>query len=432
MPTLISSKKFYIIFILTSVNLILSITIKSSFAWLFLIVIFLIFTWKEKNVYLTMILMPAMLFPVVPLVFKDFGFELIIPFLSDGLVDYAYAMKTYWIYFILIFIFYACFKIGTRTQVKGYNLSTNVMPFLFTVYAIGATAGLLVYIKVGGIPLLNISLRWSVDPKLVLLLMSHVVIMPALIACDTKKKYYKTYFVMFVFSIILLSGLGARNTIIKLFFSTFFTSMLCSLEIGKKLFRLAFFPIAVLFFGVGFLSKSSIYGVDDFIFLPFLFLYLDIAGTFYNFDSIIRNSDFFLGYFQDFRMFTGTILSLIPGVEAYYSNFHVTEIVNGDMFVRRLIDGESLFFPMSLSPTLFGVGYGSFGIVGSVLEISILGWFVGYNYKLSIVNPNFAFLGGVLGMIIFYGGYAGYVTPDNVYFLLLCIFVKFIMRAKFQ
>ncbi|TCS83368.1 oligosaccharide repeat unit polymerase [Tepidibacillus fermentans] len=291
---------------------------------------------------------------------------------------------TLFIYISSLILLVLSFIIGSRFNFKNlpdYHKFTNkISKLIIIVYLISVLAVFIQLFILHDIPLINVSSRWFLSPKLVYLASLQIILIPILNVVYPRKK--KIILVLLLFSLILLSLLGARNLPIKLLIAFFITETYIN---KKNIFKISiFFTIGVLViaFTVGILTKSGIYGMKTSALLGLGLFYTDSIGPLYNLQEIIEKSGP-LGYFHGKLLFD-TLFGIIPGTNFEYANYQIGSFLNGRQMVY--VGGKLINRSVSLAPTFIGASYADFGFIGAYLNVFFYGTLLGILHNLAKKN----------------------------------------------
>lgn len=242
-------------------------------------------------------------------------------------------------------------------------------------WGIGMVANAAQVAASGTISLTDIASRWAQSPVLVFIAASQIFFVPALIV-SAKNRWTRTFAVLaFIVSVLALGLLGARNLPAKLVVSSFLAAVYVIKPAHLWKLVAAAVVLLVLAMGVvGAITKAGIYGPSATAGLAVALTYSDSVGTAYNLDRIVRltPSD---GIYRG-KLLYDSSRAAIPGVSAEYANYQLGRYLGGRSY---FVIGETLIDrSVSLAPTLLGAPYADWGVLGVVLQMTLLGAVFGY------------------------------------------------------
>jgi len=289
-------------------------------------------------------------------------------------------------------------------KAKSFLRGRKVHFFLLSVlllWVIGLGANIALFIQVRGIPLFQIGIRESEDPKLtflaqfqplLVLAAPYVTTLRGTIPGTLSKSLLRVfkpqgYAVLILISLTMLTLLGARNLPAKLALSLFVFWLLSPVNrvsepngnrgrgrfsLANKKLRIAVALGIVLFTTIGLagaLSKVEIYRLSPQS-LPGTIMGAPVAdsiGNLYSFQALANYSGMY-GRFHGGLLYT-TYLSYIPGRDELYANYVVGEIL-----------GYPASQLQSISSTFNGPALLDFGILGLILNSLLFGGLLGYGW----------------------------------------------------
>lgn len=286
-------------------------------------------------------------------------------------------------------------------SLKVYVGSRKLPYFLTSVlllWAIGLAANLAIFAQVGGIPLFNIRIRESEDPKLtflaefqplIALLAPYVTTLNSTLPARFRRILrFRNYALIVGVSLALLALLGSRNLPAKLGLAILVFWLLsptqraaprASAESRRWRMSHANRARVILLLGIllflligvgGAFTKVEIYRmpIQSLPGVVFGTPVSDSVGNMYSFEVIANYSGPY-GRFHGNLLYT-TFLSYIPGRDELYANYIVGEII-----------GYKESTLQSISSTFSGPAFLDFGIVGLILNSMVFGFLLRYGWE---------------------------------------------------
>ncbi len=381
----------------------------------------LYFYFSKKNISTFVFSLPI-IFVFLALFSQNFDFS-DIPFIS-GLVNIQISQKALVIYFLGVLCLYLGWIIGNicaRSLVFPsikFRLGSS-KTFLWGLYYFFGMINILSMIKVGGLPIFNIALRWGLDPKLVFIGGLQIYIIPFILYRYKDSSRYNTYLVfVMLLSSISLALLGARNPLFKLIVLVTIFNVLIGKWSIKTILKYGLTLGLSAYLLIGIYTKAGIYNVDISLKMVMAILSMDSLGTLYNFDKIVALTPA-TGHFHG-QLIGESIMKMIPGIaDVRYANQHIGIYLGyGD---SKSIGGTVVHAQISLSPTMFGVAYADFGYLGVIISILILSISLGFLYGGFLQKRVFSSFFSILAMIVMYSTYGGFYGADLLYGIFFCL-----------
>lgn len=269
---------------------------------------------------------------------------------------------------------------GTSEREKKWD--SKLLRFLSVIWVASFICNIAIFFQVGGIPILEISLRSEINPILLTFALFQMIIIfvyAVALFGDSKlrTRRFALCFTAIVASTVVMSMLGARNIPLKIFPSVILFTIWSREFLKRK--NLIIVTLIILMIGsvlvVGFFSKTQLYQREDVpmtgSFLEFIFT--DVASSLFYFDKVITVSgpD---GYYHG-DLLIKTIISYIPGNDEYYANIHIGELVG-------FRPGE-----VSISSTINGPAFAELGWLGIIIQGLLVGFVLCYGWNKTKWNP---------------------------------------------
>ncbi len=288
--------------------------------------------------------------------------------------------------------------------------------WLWIGYFITLLFGLAAYLQVGGLPLFEMPLRWETDPKFMFVTFWQFFFLSALLIFRFRnKKPIMPIFIVFFFSLIFIAIMGgARHYLVR---ATLLISI-SALFVSKSLFRktfIVFITVIILTYAfVGVISKSVISNqeTDNYNDTAVKLLTNDSSASFWYLDQIIDQSK--KNGFMGGRIFTESLLSVIPGTESVYGNTYVYDyLFNQEKTEKRIIDGQEIEAPVSIACTYFSIPFMDFGS-WSFLFFGLVGLVAGAMIYMAFFRWWFIPFVSLYSTELIYGIYGGFYGPNFI------------------
>ncbi len=317
------------------------------------------------------------------------------------------------------------FKIKTPKLKEriGTVFSDKTFKIIFILYLISVLANVLVFVLGKGLPILNITLRNTVDSKLIVIASLQYLYLPIIIVWSIARKKPKIGILLFILSFILLSLLAARNIVFRSVLAVFLTLFLFDKQLMKKTLFWFFLGFIIIFLTVGLVSKSLIYKekypLPKLFYAPFQLAFTDSLSSFYNLDKLKQKIDT-NGSLKGVAL-KDSFLNIIPGADVTYANYKIGEIITGEDLRTRQLGNQVFDVHLSLAATDVAVFYIDFKILGVIIAMMILGFIFSILTDISLRNLKFLFILSPFMIELIYSAYAGVYGPNSIIILIITI-----------
>lgn len=350
----------------------------------------------------------------------------------QGSLDYGYPRwSAVWVYLVGVislavgFFLPKIFKIRIpKLKEKiGTVFSDKTFKVIFILYSLSIIANILVFILGKGLPILNIALRNTADPKLIIIASLQYLYLPMIIIWSIAKKKPKIGILFFLLSFILLSLLSARNIVFRSVIAVFLTLFLLDKQLMKKTLFWFFIGFMIIFLTVGLVSKTLLYKekypFSKIFYAPIQLAFTDSLSSFYNMGVLKQKIDN-NGSLQG-SGFKDSVLNIIPGTDVTYANYKIGNIITGEDLRQRQLGSQVFDVHLSLSATAVSVFYIDFKILGVIVAMMILGFIFSILTDISLRNLKFLFILSPFMIELIYSAYAGIYGPNGIIILIITI-----------
>ena len=314
-----------------------------------------------------------------------------------------------------IMVGYLAFIRFFREKKRYHLLSKLSLPetWLWLGFFLCVVVGVIGFVKTGGTPLADISLRWQRDPKIIFVSFWQFIFLSGILVARVRnKKKIWPVLIIFILSLVFITFLGgARHFPLR----AGLTLVATTIFLGKKIFQrilILFLLIAIAtYLSVGVISKTKIVGEETSNYgdTAIKLLTNDAAISFWYLDQILeksKNKPSTQG-----KILEESLLSMVPGTEANYGNTYIYNYlydIKGPQ--QRKIGDSTISTRVSLATTFIALPYIDFGY-GVFPLIFLIGLIVGLILAVAVLDWRIIPIASLLASELIAGVYGGYYSP---------------------